>query len=115
MASGTYDNTSQYGLQAYHIYTTLGTAVYRNEKLIKLRNPYGNENFSGPWSDGDNRWTADAKSRLGHSAKNDGTFWMRFSDFHRLFKHTTVGMYYNWNRDSAINGWDRTTNGLKKL
>jgi hypothetical protein len=78
-----------------------------------LRNPYGKDKFNGPWSDGDNtRWTADAKAKLGHAANDDGTFWMRFGDFHRLFKYTEVGMYYNWNRDVLRDGWDRTTSGF---
>jgi hypothetical protein len=81
-----------------------------------MRNPYGNEKFNGPWSDEDTaRWTAEAKSYLGHAANDDGTFWMRFSDFHRLFKHTSIGMYHNWNRDVVRAGWDRTASGLAKF
>jgi hypothetical protein len=90
----------EYGLSAGHAYTLLGTGTYRNEQLIKMRNPWGRNKYTGPWSNKDTvRWTADAKIKLGHDTINDGIFWMRFSDYHRLFEETTIGMYGDWHRD----------------
>jgi hypothetical protein len=82
-----------------------------------MRNPWGREEYNGPWSDKDTaRWTAEAKNKLGHDLdKWDGTFWMRFSDFHRIFKSTMVGMYADWHRDYKRVEWDRTDAGIAKL
>jgi len=56
------------GLIAGHAYTLIDTAVYNGENLVKVRNPWGSEHFNGPWSDKDTtRWTAAAKSALGHT------------------------------------------------
>ena len=96
MYSGTPDKTDL-GIASNHAYTTIDTATYKGEKLVKLRNPWGREQFNGPWSDKDTaRWTSDAKAKLGHSSAYDGTFWMKFTDFHRIFEFTEIGMYYNW-------------------
>jgi hypothetical protein len=46
-----------------------------------LRNPWGNERYEGPWSDKDTaKWTDDAQKALGHSIKNDGTFFVPFEE-----------------------------------
>jgi hypothetical protein len=74
------------GISEQHVYTTIGTATYDGEQLVKLRNPWGAEDYNGPWSDKDTaRWTTDAKAKLGYIKANDGSFWMPFKDFHRIF------------------------------
>ena len=54
---------SNQGLAPLHVYTVLGTVTLnrtepfdRPEKLIKLRNTWGSENFTGPWSDEAKEW-----------------------------------------------------------
>jgi hypothetical protein len=81
-----------------------------------LRNPWGAEDYNGPWSDKDTaRWTADAKAKLGYINDNDGSFWMRFSDYHRIFEITRAGLYFDWKRGVKRTGWDRTKSGIAKL
>ena len=54
-----------YGLVAGHAYSVVGAYqlkdVYGNVKqqLFRIRNPWGADKYTGPWSDGDTgRWTA---------------------------------------------------------
>jgi hypothetical protein len=95
MSTYSYEEKSEFGIIKAHQYTTIGTNTYNGEKLVKLRNPWASERYTGPWSDSDTaKWTTDAKNWLGHDLdKWDGTFWMPFSDFHRIFRDTMVGMY----------------------
>jgi len=55
-----------YGLQNNHAYTILDAIVLTKDglpyqKLLKMRNPWGNEAYTGPWSDGYEGWTPDLR------------------------------------------------------
>merc|ERR1712226_554615 len=39
------------GLKARHAYSVLDVKMYKNHKLIRLRNPWGKNPWKGPWSD----------------------------------------------------------------
>ena len=54
-------------------------------KLIKLRNPWGNSEFSGDWSDSSNLWTPALKKELDVTERDDGVFFMSFDDFLTYF------------------------------
>jgi hypothetical protein len=113
MSTYSYDHKSEYGIVKGHQYTTIGTDTYNGEQLVKMRNPWGKDKYTGPWSDSDTaKWTTDAKNKLGHATGNDGTFWIPFSDFHRIFENTMVGMYMDWHRDHKRVEWDRTDAGI---
>lgn len=62
--------------------------VNKNKKpinLVKLRNPWGNTEWKGGWSDESDDWTKTLKGNLKFVMEpNDGTFWM---DFEELKKH----------------------------
>ena len=52
------------GLVSSHAYTILGAVELKKDgqpyaKLVKLRNPWAKEQYSGPWSDNDSNWTED--------------------------------------------------------
>ena len=49
------------GLVTGHAYSVLGAAELDGEKLIKMRNPWGNEKYTGPYHDGDSVWTDSKK------------------------------------------------------
>ena len=54
------------------------------KELVKLRNPWGNFEWSGSWCDKDTRWSSVSqteKNRIGYSTNDDGIFFMEFSDF----------------------------------
>ena len=56
-----------------------------DEKLIKLRNPWGDFEWTGDWSDNSSNWTDPLKKQLGWTSEDDGTFWMSFNDFCHYF------------------------------
>ncbi|XP_006130420.1 calpain-3 isoform X2 [Pelodiscus sinensis] len=57
-------------------------------KLVRLRNPWGQVEWKGAWSDRSDEWTLIDKAekiRLQHNIEEDGEFWMSFEDFMRYF------------------------------
>uniref|UniRef100_A0AAQ4RPI3 Calpain 8 n=1 Tax=Gasterosteus aculeatus aculeatus TaxID=481459 RepID=A0AAQ4RPI3_GASAC len=57
----------------------------RPVQLVRIRNPWGQVEWTGPWSD--DEWdhvSEDEKSKLNHVADN-GEFWMSYSDFIKQF------------------------------
>uniref|UniRef100_A0A673GFE1 Calpain-9-like n=1 Tax=Sinocyclocheilus rhinocerous TaxID=307959 RepID=A0A673GFE1_9TELE len=73
------------GLVKGHAYSITGVN-YRGSKvqLIRVRNPWGQVEWNGPWSDNSREWnTIDSseKTRLLHNSLDDGEFWMEFGDF----------------------------------
>ena len=99
MTAGTSGDVSnldieEVGLSAGHAYTVL--AVYElkgpngKEKVVRLRNPWGNGEWNGDWSDSSSKWTPENKSLMALNAKDDGIFCMGFNDFIRYY--VTMGI-----------------------
>ena len=95
MTAGTSGDTfslcmEEVGLVPGHAYTVLGVKEVNTsegkQKLINLRNPWGNGEWSGAWSDGSKKWTKDLKIQCGnYENKDDGSFWMSFEDFFKYY------------------------------
>lgn len=72
-----------------HVYTVLSAHLLKHKgkdlKLIKCRNPWGNTEWKGAWSDDSNLWTDDLKEQVGFTAENDGTFFISYDDFRKNF------------------------------
>ncbi|XP_034407833.1 calpain-2 catalytic subunit-like [Cyclopterus lumpus] len=74
-----------------HAYSVTGAEEVRFRgrpvQLVRIRNPWGQVEWTGPWSDGSSEWKhvgEDQKSKLNHVA-DDGEFWMSYSDFIKQF------------------------------
>ena len=96
-----------YGLVTGHAYTLLGVVELSNGvRLVKLRNPWGSELYTGPWFDGDPRWTHALKEEAGMVAADDGIFHMPLENFRDTFTTYDVCMYDdNWlRRQYSITG-----------
>uniref|UniRef100_A0A8C2PSW8 Calpain 2, (m/II) large subunit b n=1 Tax=Cyprinus carpio TaxID=7962 RepID=A0A8C2PSW8_CYPCA len=67
-----------------HAYSLTGATEVnyrgRKEKLVRMRNPWGQVEWTGAWSDGSSEWNNISSERPNASAE-DGEFWMSFSDF----------------------------------
>jgi Calpain family cysteine protease len=54
-------------------------------RLLKLHNPWGRQEWNGPWSDGSKEWTHEIMKELDHTFDDDGTFFIAFPDFLKFF------------------------------
>ncbi|KAF5385770.1 hypothetical protein D9615_002207 [Tricholomella constricta] len=77
-------NTTVNGLIGGHAYAVLRAVEYNGKRFVVIRNPWGRNEWMGPWSDGSKEWTPEwipALSVLGHSFGDDGRFIMEYKDF----------------------------------
>ncbi|XP_043916660.1 calpain-11 [Protopterus annectens] len=79
-----------------HAYSITGVreVVYRGRqvKLIRIRNPWGQVEWTGAWSDNSSEWNdidSDDKQDMRISME-DGEFWMPFQDFLREFSRIEI-------------------------
>jgi calpain-15 len=78
------------GLSPSHAYTLMNIYSVKtssgSEKLVKLRNPWGNNEYSGDWSHLSKKWTPQIKKICEYSGENDdGIFYMSYKDFIKYF------------------------------
>ncbi|KAF4101066.1 hypothetical protein G5714_017498 [Onychostoma macrolepis] len=108
----------------------LGTgllAFFKSEKLsmIRMRNPWGQREWNGPWSDSSEEWKRVSKSereRLGVTVEDDGEFWMDFEDFCkyftdlilcRLINTSYLSIHKTWDEEVMRGSWCRHDDPLK--
>ncbi|EMP24559.1 Calpain-8 [Chelonia mydas] len=79
-----------------HAYSLTGAEEvnYRGhpEKLVRIRNPWGEVEWTGAWSDNAPEWNyIDPKQKQALDKQaDDGEFWMAFSDFQRQFTRLEI-------------------------
>ncbi|CAH2255665.1 calpain-2 catalytic subunit [Pelobates cultripes] len=64
----------------------------QQEKLIRIRNPWGEVEWTGAWSDNSNEWNSvdpDVRDKLIKRC-DDGEFWMSFNDFLRHYSRVEI-------------------------
>ena len=82
------------GLEENHAYTVVKTKVIEPNKgekvkLVQLRNPYGEKEYTGDWGKCSKKWTPELKKKYNYHEeieKYDGMFYMSFDDFFTCFK-----------------------------
>lgn len=79
-----------------HAYSLTGVeeVSYRGNmtRLVRIRNPWGEVEWTGAWSDNSREWDsidASSRSRL-QNRSEDGEFWMSFNDFLREFSRLEI-------------------------
>ena len=85
--------TNAQGIVQLHAYSILKVhATWKTDdefvSLIKLRNPHGEGEWNGAYSDGSDLWTDELKEEVGFECKHDGAFWMPFEDYMKEFGYT---------------------------
>ena len=85
-------NVINLGLSPGHAYSIVYPQKWKEKNifLIKLRNPWGKDNWRGNWSEYSRLWTEELKKYFRYKATNDGTLWIELNDFIRLFDNTYI-------------------------
>uniref|UniRef100_A0A672VBN5 Calpain 8 n=1 Tax=Strigops habroptila TaxID=2489341 RepID=A0A672VBN5_STRHB len=98
-----------------HAYSVTGAEeVYyrgRLEKLVRLRNPWGEVEWTGAWSDKAPEWNyIDPKQKQALDKQvDDGEFWMAFSDFQRQFTRLEIcNLTPDTLTSNEVNRWELT-------
>ncbi|XP_072318748.1 calpain-9 [Eucyclogobius newberryi] len=85
------------GLVKGHAYSITGLEEVeyngRKVRLIRIRNPWGQVEWNGPWSDKSREWNnvdRAEKNRILQNSIDDGEFWMEFEDFKRNYDTTEI-------------------------
>ena len=78
------------GLSPGHAYTFLNIYTVDTgngtERVVQLRNPWGNGEYNGAWSDSSKKWTASTKKQCGYKEeRDDGVFYMSYDDFIKYY------------------------------
>ena len=87
---------SNVGLIANHSFTLVSAFERKVDdeivKLMKIRNPFGEGEWNGDWSDNSNKWNKAAKKAFPEfsKAKDDGIFWIDFDNFCKYFQVVSI-------------------------
>ncbi|KAF7306292.1 Calpain catalytic domain-containing protein [Mycena indigotica] len=82
-------NATISGLWGNHSYAVLRALEFGGKRFLVLRNPCGQAEWNGPWSDGSKDWTPEwmeALPALGHVFGDPGKFIMEYKDFLLCFE-----------------------------
>ena len=105
------NNLAVYGLPGNHAYSLMNTATLSDgTKLVKLRNPWGTEQYTGPYSD--SQLTAAQIQELDHVIGDDGVFWIDMNTFFLVMNWSNIAMYENWNTSKLDATWNRSNSNL---
>ena len=83
------------GLVSSHAYSVLNVYYLnyegKNIKLIKLRNPWGEKEFNGQWSDNSLMWNDELKKLVNFDGiRDEGIFYMSYEDFIEYFSTVEI-------------------------
>lgn len=105
MTGGTYSKANSHGVVADHAFTILGAQMYGSKKVIKIRNPWGSEGYSGSLAD--SKMSVTVERSLKHVASNDGVFFMPLNEFTNAFEYIVTTFYDSWTRFALQTSWNR--------
>ncbi|XP_036005988.1 calpain-5 [Fundulus heteroclitus] len=102
-------------------------SYFKSDKLnmIRMRNPWGQREWNGPWSDSSEEWKKVSKSereRMGVTVQDDGEFWMTFDDFIanftdlilcRLINTSYLSLHKTWEEAVMRGSWRRHDDPLR--
>lgn len=81
------------GIMPEHAYSLLQAKEVEGMRFVQLRNPWGHDEWGGPWSDRSDEWKANPKIQKGLKENEltfDGKFWMEWEDFRYVFGNVEV-------------------------
>ncbi|KAM7412556.1 hypothetical protein PAMA_020099 [Pampus argenteus] len=101
-------------------------AYFTSDKLtmIRMRNPWGQREWNGAWSDSSEEWQKVSKSereKIGVTVQDDGEFWMTFDDFIanftdlilcRLINTSYLSFHKTWEEAVMRGSWRHNSDPL---
>jgi hypothetical protein len=88
------DLVNEMGLVSLHAYAVIDAqeveARHGSERILMIRNPWGQQEWTGDWSDNSSKWTPELKAQLNWESSDDGRFWMSIEDFCHYFSNVTI-------------------------
>jgi hypothetical protein len=77
-------------LKEKHHYSIIDSARVKDSngkehEICKIRNPWGDYEWSGNWSDESSLWTEELREKYKVEKSNDGCFWMSWLDILKYF------------------------------
>lgn len=98
---------NNYAIYTGHAYTVRGAVKLPDgTQLIAIRNPHGNEKYTGPYGDDDPAWNNPANVRAAGkymSNANDGSWMIPVHDFKRIFsKWDTAAWRDDWKVTNVV-------------
>lgn len=96
---------TKYGIRSGHMYTLIDTVNVKDPQnndatvvLVKLRDPYGKDEYEGPWKRSDtDKWTDANKTAVGLDSEKNGVIFVPYEQFQECFFEYTVNYYQDWN------------------
>uniref|UniRef100_A0AAX7U093 Calpain-3 n=1 Tax=Astatotilapia calliptera TaxID=8154 RepID=A0AAX7U093_ASTCA len=104
------------GLVKGHAYSVTAVEEHKESKvrLVRLRNPWGQVEWNGPWSDNSKEWATLSKAekeKLQHQSAEDGEFWMSFEDFKKNYTKIEIcNLTPDALEDDKIHKWTVSVN-----
>uniref|UniRef100_A0AAZ3R1D1 Calpain-3 n=1 Tax=Oncorhynchus tshawytscha TaxID=74940 RepID=A0AAZ3R1D1_ONCTS len=107
------------GLVKGHAYSVTAVEEQSQHKaskvrLVRLRNPWGQVEWNGPWSDNSKEWVSlskGEKDQLQHQSAEDGEFWMSFEDFKKNYTKIEIcNLTPDALEDDKIHKWTVSVN-----
>lgn len=71
------------------------------QRVVKVRNPWGQGEWTGEWSDSSPQWTPELRQQLEVNKTNDGVFFMDFASWRKYFYDYQICYYYDNYKYSA--------------
>jgi len=98
---GSHDSTTYQGVACSHAYTIINSYTHTRAdssqvKLLLVRNPWGAEQYSGPWSDNWEGWEQHDKDELAANGpgyfgqNNEGLFYIDIDSYLVNFSRTQI-------------------------
>uniref|UniRef100_A0A673A567 Calpain-3 n=1 Tax=Sphaeramia orbicularis TaxID=375764 RepID=A0A673A567_9TELE len=113
-----YETRTVTGLVKGHAYSVTAVEEVRTDeskvRLVRLRNPWGQVEWNGPWSDNSKEWATLSKAekeKLQHQNAEDGEFWMSFEDFKKNYTKIEIcNLTPDALEDDKIHKWTVSVN-----
>ena len=80
-------------LRCFELPVGLSGPDCETKRLVKVRNPWGEAEWTGRWGDSCEMWSAvsaEDKAALNFTNQDDGEFWMEFRDLLESFSNMTI-------------------------